>query len=141
MKVSNILIEQLKAFEGCELKAYKCPAWVWTIGVGHTHGVKAGQVITQAQADSLLRADLAYFENEVNKLGAWATQGQFDALVDFAYNLGIGALKSSTLLKVIKQNGTKEEITAQFMRWDKAGGKVLNGLTKRRAWEAKRYFE
>lgn len=140
MKVSNILIEQLKAFEGCELKAYNCPAGIWTIGVGHTHGVMAGQTITQAQADSLLRADLAYFEGEVTKLGAW-TQGQFDALVDFAYNLGIGALKSSTLLKVIKQNGTKEEITAQFMRWDKAGGKVLNGLTKRRAWEAKRYFE
>ena len=140
MKVSNELIQQIKSFEGCYLKAYKCPAKVWTIGVGHTHGVKEGQVITQAQADSLLRGDLLLFEREVSKLGAW-TQGQFDALVDFAFNLGVGALKNSTLLKVIKQNGTRAEITAQFMRWNKASGKVINGLTKRRAWEAKRYFE
>lgn len=172
MKASNILIEKLKSFEGCKLKAYKCPAGVWTIGYGTTKGVYAGMVISYAEAERLLKRDLEVFENYVNKLGVCKTQGMFDALVCFSYNLGTGNLGSSTLLKKIRAGassstlitdfdaipdsvfGGKERpkglsraemymyiICYQFSRWNKAGGKVLAGLTKRRIWEAERFFE
>lgn len=141
MTSSDILISALKQFEGCRLTSYRCPAGVLTIGVGHTYGVKPGQKITMAQAESLLRGDLLKFEREVSALGLGTlTQGQFDALVDFCFNCGTANLKSSTLLKKIRAHASESEIRYQFSRWNKASGKELPGLTKRRKWEADRFF-
>ena len=140
MKSSELLINKIIEFEGCKLQAYKCPAGVWTIGVGHTKGVKQGQKITEAQAISLLKGDLLPCENYVNNLGVCKTQGQFDALVDFCFNLGTGALGRSTLLKYIRQGKAEQYIRGEFAKWVKSGGKTLAGLVKRRAWEADRYF-
>ena len=135
MNVSETGIELIKKFEGCVLKAYKCPAGVWTIGYGHTAGVKEGQTITKKEAEDLLKHDLITFETHVSNLITVAiNQNQFDALVSFCYNLGPGNLKSSTLLKLINAknfNGAAE----QFDRWVYTGGKKLNGLVKRRAAE------
>lgn len=141
MEASDILIEKVKEFEGLRLTSYKDSAGVWTIGYGHTHGVKAGQSITEKQADSLLRGDLLTAENHVNGLKLNLTQGQYDALVDFAYNLGLGNLKSSTLLRKIKEGAPTGDIQEQFRRWVYAGGKVLKGLVRRREWEAQRWVE
>lgn len=170
MKASEILISKLKEIEGFSLKAYKCPAGVWTIGYGTTKGVYSGMVITYAEAEKLLKKDLSIFEFYVNKLGIAKTQGQFDALVDFTYNLGTIALGSSTLLVKIKagvnsaflqkdfeaipisyfgkvrpvcsrEGMYKHIIQYQFSRWNKSKGKVLPGLVKRREWEGKRFFE
>ena len=140
MKSSDLLINKIIDFEGCKLTAYRCPAGVWTIGVGHTRGVKQGQKITEAQAISLLKGDLLPCENYVNNLGVCKTQGQFDALVDFCFNLGTGALGRSTLLKFIRQGKAEQYIRGEFAKWVKSGGKTLAGLVKRRAWEADRYF-
>ena len=93
MRASYILISKLKEFEGLRLRAYKDSVGVWTIGYGHTRGVKAGQTITEKQAESLLRGDLLISEKYVNGLGFSFSQGQFDALVDFAYNLGTDSLR------------------------------------------------
>ena len=140
MKSSELLLNKIIDFEGCKLTAYKCPAGVWTIGVGHTKGVRQGQTISEAQAISLLKGDLLPCENYVNNLGVCKTQGQFDALVDFAFNLGTAALGRSTLLKYIRQGKAEQYIRGEFAKWVKSGGKTLAGLVKRRAWEADRYF-
>ena len=140
MKSSELLLNKIIDFEGCKLTAYKCPAGVWTIGVGHTKGVKQGQKITEAQAISLLKGDLLPCEKYVNDLGVCKTQGQFDALVDFCFNLGTGALGRSALLKFIRQGKAEQYIRGEFAKWVKSGGKTLAGLVKRRAWEADRYF-
>ena len=140
MKSSELLLNKIIDFEGCKLTAYKCPAGVWTIGVGHTKGVKQGQTISEAQAISLLKGDLLPCENYVNNLGVCKNQGQFDALVDFCFNLGTGALGRSTLLKFIRQGKAEQYIRGEFAKWVKSGGKTLAGLVKRRAWEADRYF-
>lgn len=139
MEASNILIEALKEFEGYRPTSYQDSAGVWTIGYGHTQGVKKGQKITKAQAESLLRGDLLKAEKYVNGLKLNLTQGQFDALVDFAYNLGTGNLGTSTLLEKIRMKASNEDIQAQFRRWVYAGGKVMPGLVKRREWEAQRW--
>lgn len=141
MEASNILIEKLKEFEGYRPTSYQDSAGVWTIGYGHTQGVKKGQKIAKAQAESLLRGDLLKAEKYVNGLKLNLTQGQFDALVDFAYNLGTGNLGTSTLLGKIRMKASDEEIQAQFRRWVYAGGKVLPGLVKRREWEAQRWVQ
>lgn len=141
MEASDILIEKVKKFEGLRLTSYKDSAGVWTIGYGHTHGVKSGQTITEKQADSLLRGDLLTAENYVNGMKLNLTQGQFDALVDFCYNLGAGNLAGSTLLAKIRAKAPTEEIQAQFRRWVYAGKKKLAGLVKRREWEAQRWAE
>ena len=141
MEASDILIEKVKEFEGLRLTSYKDSAGVWTIGYGHTRGVKAGQSITEKQADSLLRGDLLTAENHVNGLKLNLTQGQFDALCSFIYNLGIGNFKSSTLLRKIKEGAPTEEIQAEFRRWVYAKGKKLKGLVRRREWEASRWAE
>ena len=140
MKSSELLINKIIEFEGCKLQAYKCPAGVWTIGVGHTKGVKQGQTITKAQAMTLLKGDLLPCENYVNNLGVCKTQGQFDSLVSFSFNLGTAALGRSTLLKYIRQGKPEQYIRGEFAKWVKSGGKTLAGLVKRRAWEADRYF-
>lgn len=141
MRASNQLIEKIKEFEGLHLDAYKCPAGVPTIGAGHTRGVKMGQTITMAQADALLRGDLLPCEKYVNSLNLDLTQNQFDALVDFAFNCGVGNLRNSTLLKKVRINAPVDEIQGEFRRWNKSKGKVLQGLVTRREWEAQMYVK
>ena len=131
----------LKKFEGCKLKAYQCPAGVWTIGYGHTSAAGApevvqGMTITQADANNILRRDLVKYETGVEALVKQPlTQNQFDVLVDFAYNAGIGALKSSTLLKKVNA-ADFDAVPAELMKWTKNGKKVLPGLVNRRRAEA-----
>ena len=135
MNISETGIKLIKKFEGCALKSYKCPAGIWTIGYGHTSGVKEGQTITSKQAECLLKQDIKTYELTVNNLvNVPLNQGQFDALVSFCYNLGSGNLKNSTLLKLLNK---KDYFAAaeQFDRWVFAGGKKLSGLVKRRAAE------
>lgn len=146
MKLSKVGIDLIKSFEGCYLKAYKCPAGVWTIGWGTTEpidGVKPheGMVITQKQADELLIKNLNGYENAVNEYVTYSiNQNQFDALVSFAYNCGNGALKTSTLLKKLNA-GDVHGAANEFLRWNKANGKVLNGLTRRREAERKLFLK
>lgn len=140
MRVSDVLLRALKVFEGCKLVAYADAVGVWTIGYGHTKGVKKGMVITQGQAEQLLKGDLAVYERCVNRLGVAKTQGQFDALVDFAFNLGCSALENSSLVRKLRLGADEAEIRSEFAKWRFAGGKVLAGLVKRRAWEADRFF-
>lgn len=135
-------IEMIKSFEGCRLEAYKCQAGVWTIGYGHTQGVCAGMRITQEEADRLLASDLAKFETGVrNILGSAScmAENKVDALVSFAFNIGLGAFKNSTLVKKIKQADDVEAICKQFLCWRFAGGKTSKGLLRRRVSEAERY--
>lgn len=139
MGTSEELRRKIKEFEGKRLKAYKCPSGVHTIGYGHTRGVRAGQVITEAEAEDMLTEDIKTAERQVSSLGLALGQGELDALVDFTFNLGIGNLKKSTLLRYIKHHGTDLLIVREFMKWTKSGGKVLDGLVKRRKWEAERY--
>ena len=141
MFVSEEFIEKMKEFEGLRLEAYKDAAGVPTIGYGHTRGVRMGDRISEYCAKEYLLQDLSEVEMAVEQLKVARTEGQFDALVSFAFNLGIGRLKSSTLLKVIREGGSKRAITREFKRWVSAGGKKLRGLEKRREWEAKRFFE
>ena len=141
MRVSDICFNKIQEFEGLRLTAYKCPAGVWTIGFGHTKGVKMGQTITKAQAETLLRGDLLPCEEYVRGLNLELTQGQFDALVDFCFNLGTAALQRSTLLQKIRTKADELTIRNEFAKWVNAGGVRLQGLVKRRAWEADRFFE
>ena len=140
MKSSELLLNKIIDFEGCKLTAYKCPAGVWTIGVGHTKGVKQGQTITEAQAMSLLKGDLLPCENYVNNLGVCKTQAEFDAIVDFAFNLGTAALGRSTLLKYIRAKKPEQYIRGEFAKWVNSKGMRLKGLVIRRQWEADRYY-
>lgn len=141
MKASLTLINKIKEFESCRLVAYQDDAGVWTIGYGSTIGVRRGMKITQQEAERRLEFDLETAAIGVRGLNLSLTQGQFDALVDFTYNLGIGKLKSSTLLKKIKAGAPTEQIQAEFKKWVYAGKKKLAGLVKRREWEAKRWAE
>lgn len=133
MKTSSKGVSLIKQFEGCRLKAYKCPAGVWTIGYGHTAGVKAGDIITQEIAESYLRNDLVTYEKAVmNYDGIYHfNQNQFDALVSFTYNCGAGNLKNLT------QSGkrTIAQISEKILLYNKAGGVTLFGLQRRRAAE------
>lgn len=129
----------IKDSEGLRLKAYTCPAGVWTIGYGSTGPhVTPGLVITEARAEELLREDLARFEAFVADKCAPATDNQFSALVSFAFNLGNGALKDSTLRRK-HMEGDYVGAAAEFPKWNKAGGRVLAGLVKRRQREAQLY--
>lgn len=135
MKINQEGLNLIKDFEGCRLKAYLCPAGVWTIGYGHTKGVKPDMVITQLDADRFLLQDLKRFEEAVSSLvKVPITPNQFSALVSFAYNVGTGALYDSTLLRKLNNKDYKGAAD-EFLRWNKAGGKVLPGLTKRRIAE------
>ena len=139
MRASDILIEAIKGFEGFRAEAYKCPAGVWTIGYGHTGGVKKGQRVSPARAEELLLADLRSAEESVSRLGVARTQGQYDALVDITFNCG--DMSKSTLVRKIREGAGKDEITKEFMKWVHSDGKVLPGLMKRRAWDADRFFQ
>ena len=128
-------IALIKHFESFRAGAYVCPAGVLTIGYGTTLGVKRGQVVSEKQATALLSRDLLGFEAAVKRLvKVQITQNQFDALVSFAYNCGAANLASSTMLKLIN-NRQFQLVPAQFLRWNKGGGKVLAGLTRRRRSE------
>lgn len=129
-------LDPIKTFEGCKLTAYLCPAGVWTIGWGRTTGVRRGQRITQAQADRWLEEEYDHFGLQVlSSVRVALTDNELGALVSFAYNVGIGAFRSSTLLRLLNA-GDYRGASRQFARWNRAGGRVLRGLTRRRAAEA-----
>lgn len=133
MKISDKGLDLIKSFEGCRLEAYKDPVGIWTIGYGHTKGVRKGQKITSAQATEFLRQDCATAEKNVSKFDNiyhW-NQNQFDALVSFSYNIGS--------INGLTANGTRsiQQISNKITAYNKAGGKVLAGLRRRRAAEKK----
>ncbi|KIA79438.1 lysozyme [Chromobacterium amazonense] len=136
MQTSSNGIQLIQQFEGLRLTAYQDSVGVWTIGYGHTGpDVRAGLSISDSQATQLLSQDLRRFEQGVSNLVKVAiNQNQFDALISFSYNLGLGNLQSSTLLRLLNQ-GDYRGAAGQFPLWDKAGGKVLPGLQKRRQAE------
>lgn len=142
MRTTNNAIDIIKRYEGLKLKAYKCPAGIWTIGYGHTSNVKKGDSISKSQAEELLLNDIKFFEEQVEALTECTliNQNQFDALVSFAFNLGIANLKKSTLLKKIKVNPDDITIRKEFLKWVYANGEKLNGLIARRECEANLYF-
>ena len=140
MHISEHGLDLIRKFEGLKLDAYRCPAGVWTIGYGHTGAyVREGLSIDRAQAEAYLRGDVQRFERGVADLAGSCMQGQFDALVSFAFNLGLDALRRSALLK-LHQIGQHKLAAAEFARWVHAGGRRLPGLVKRRAAEAARYL-
>lgn len=136
MKIGSEGVELIKHFEGCRLEAYLCPANVWTIGYGHTGGVREGDVIDQEAAEAHLIEDLEEFEGYVNSMVEIALkQNEFDAIVAWTFNLGPRNLKESTLLNRLNY-GPLSDVPAQIQRWNRAGGQVLEGLVKRRAAES-----
>jgi lysozyme len=136
MEISSEGISLIKKFEGCELEAYKCAAGVWTIGYGHTKDVTEGMEITQAEAETMLKEELLDYCNYVDMyVQVPLEQNQFDALVSWTYNLGPTNLKSSTMLKVLN-TGKYEDVPEQIKRWNKANGKMLDGLIRRREAES-----
>lgn len=141
MKASNQLLNKIKELEGFSNTAYRCPAGVWTCGYGATKGITPTTRCTRAEAEQWLLRDIAPIEAYLNTIPEVNTQGKFDALCSFIYNLGIGKFKSSTLLRKIKERASTEDIQEQFRRWVYAGSKVLKGLVKRREWEAQRWAE
>lgn len=143
MKTSDKGVALIKQFEGFLSKPYLCPAGVPTIGYGSTYYPDGKKVtlrdnpVTEADATAMLRSMLVQYENGVERyVQVPITQGQFDALVSFAYNLGLAALKGSTLLRLVNERNYVGA-AAQFSRWNRAGGKVLPGLTRRREAERK----
>jgi lysozyme len=137
MKVSQECVDMIKFFEGFESKAYLCPANVWTIGYGRTKNVKEGDTITEMQAERDLLEELEVFGNQVlNTVKVPLKQNELDALTSWTYNLGVGNLQSSTLLKELNSKNYNAA-GQEMLRWNKAGGKVLAGLTRRRESEAK----
>lgn len=142
MKVSDILIDKLKQFEGYRAKAYRCPAGVWTCGYGHTKGVTARTACDKAKAEEWLRTDLAPIEAFLSAVPeACKSQGRFDACADFCFNLGMGAFRESTLFKQIQRKASMSVIQAEFLKWVYAGGRPVEGLKTRRRWEAGRFAE
>ena len=155
----HIAVDLIKKYEGLELKAYKCPAGVWTIGYGHIENVKSGDEISAEEACNILKNDVQkYHRCVINEVGAICNANQVGALTSFAFNVGIGIQKevaeqmrqngkkpavgllNSTLLKVIKNNPNDfDNIKKQFMQWVRGGGKVLPELVARRQMEADIY--
>jgi lysozyme len=148
MVLTNDALKLLHKYEGLVLDAYLCPAKIPTIGYGNTFyedgsKVKMGDKITKERAIELFENILEKnFASQVKRLiKSRVTNNQFSALVSFAYNVGVGNLKRSTLLKLVNSNPNDPAIRQQFMRWNRAGGKVLLGLTRRRESEANLYFK
>lgn len=146
MKLNKAGKDLIKSFEGLRLSAYRCSANKETIGYGNTFyedgsPVKMGDIITKERADLLFELIANSFAERVRKeVKTILTDNQFSALVSLAYNIGIGNLQKSTLLRKVNFNPNDPSIRAEFMRWNRAGGKVLAGLTRRREAEAKLYF-
>lgn len=139
--INQATLEIIKEFEGCKLKAYKCPAGVWTIGYGTTAAAfvgiepKAGMIITEAEAEKYLHAALHKFENAIKSaITKPINDNEFGAFVSLAYNIGSGAFKKSSALRHFNA-GDKAKSADAILMWNKAGGKVLAGLTRRRAAE------
>jgi lysozyme len=148
MKLNKKGIEMMHKYEGLRLIAYLCPAKVWTIGYGNTFyedgsRVKQGDKITKERAEQLFFniTNKNFAEPLLKLLKVELNENQFSALVCFAYNVGTGALAKSTLLKKVNINPNDLTIRNEFIKWNKANGKVLRGLTFRRESEAKLYFE
>ena len=136
MKISLEGLSLIKKFEGCRLEAYYCSGGVLTIGYGHTGGVKETDVITQEEADKLLKGDVLKFEQYVeDNVIVELDQSQFDALVAWTFNLGPGNLRESTMLKKLNDSDYAS-VPSEMKRWNKAGGKTLDGLIRRRNAEA-----
>lgn len=146
MKTGERGLALIKEFEGCKLAAYQCPAGIWTIGIGSTHYgdgtpvTKSRTLPTEKAAIALLAATIGQYEKAVNAVDAELTQNEFDALICLCYNIGVGNFSSSTLVKMLNAGEDKEEVAKQFVRWNKAGGKVMAGLTRRREAEAKLFL-
>jgi len=146
MKIGQKGIALIQSFEGCKLKAYQDSVGIWTIGWGNTQynngtKVRQGDIITRPLADELFLNIVSRFDSGVFKrLRRTVTQNQFDALVSFTYNCGFGNLEKSSLLRKVNTNPNDPTIRAEFMRWNRAGGKELKGLTRRRKAEADLYF-
>lgn len=136
MQVSDRGRKMIESFEALRLEAYKDAVGVWTFGYGHTGSVKQGDKITEHQADAILDVDLDPIERAISALAPNLNQNQFDACASLAFNVGINAFARSQLLWFAKA-GKFTEAAAQFALWRLAGGKVLPGLVKRRAAEAK----
>lgn len=135
MKTSQAGHELIKRFEGIRLVAYDDGVGVWTIGVGHTKGVKRGDVVTMEQADQFLSEDLVEAEAAVNRcVKVPLEQCQFDALASWTFNLGAGSLSGSTMLKRLNE-GDKDSAADEMLKWTRVGGRVLQGLVKRRIAE------
>lgn len=147
MKLNKEGADLIKSFEGCKLKAYQCSAMKWTIGYGNTYyedgkPVMQGHVITQEKAEQLFELIATDFASKVKKLVLTSiTPNQFGALVSFAYNCGIVNLQKSTLLKKVNANPNDPRIKDEFLKWNKASGKVLAGLTRRREAESNLYYK
>ena len=146
-KVSSKGLDIIKKYEGFSSKPYLCPAHVPTIGYGSTYYEDGSKVkltdspITQEKATELLEALLVSFERAVDSYCTDSiNQNQFDSLVSFAYNCGVGNLKSSTLLRKVNVNPDNPTIKDEFLKWTKGGGKTLSGLVRRRTEEAQLYF-
>lgn len=141
MTISNDCLQAIKKFEGFKSKAYKCPAGVWTIGYGHTSGVKPGMVISDVTATLTLKQDLAKRESFLNNLGFKLTQGQFDALIDFIFNVGTGNFIESSMYQLLKAKAKPLAVAEQFKRWVYANGNIQQGLVERRDWEYNKYLQ
>lgn len=135
MKTGMNGLHLITEYEGLRLQAYKCPTDIWTIGYGHTAGVSANDVITEEEALFFLRQDVAETEQAVNQyVHVPLTQNQFDALISFTFNVGVGNFRTSTLLKKLNA-GDDDGAAREFGRWIHAGGKTLPGLVRRREAE------
>ena len=141
MKTSEKGKSLIKKFEGLSLNAYQDSVGVWTIGYGHTGtDVYAGLTITKEQAENLLEQDIAKHETPVQNMGVELSQNQFDALVSFVFNMGVGAFRTSTLYKKVSANPNDTAIADEFRKWIYAGNIKLNGLVSRREKEIEMYF-
>jgi lysozyme len=147
MKVNAEGYALLKKFEGCVLKAYRCPANVWTIGFGNTFyedgtKVKEGDVITQQRADELAKYIVEQFATSIRAMIKQPlNENQFSACVSLAYNIGTGGFKKSSVLRKLNANPTDPTIADSFRLWNKGGGVVLKGLVRRREAEIALYFK
>ncbi|CDL81817.1 lysozyme [Xenorhabdus szentirmaii] len=143
MVISENGINEIKTYEGLKLKAYPDPATgaaPWTIGYGHTKGVKPGQVITAQQAEIFLHQDLNPIYGAIQRLiKVPLTQGQFDALCSFIFNVGISNFMNSTLLRKLN-SGDYQRAAEEFLKWDRADGRELPGLRVRRESEQKMFL-
>lgn len=145
MQINNAGLKIIKESEGLRLKAYKCPAGVWTIGYGHTKGVREGDEITEEDAEQLLHEDINKAEQFITRITARMEKpidrNQFSALVSFTYNIGNSAFKNSTLYRLLRKDPNDAEIYQEFNRWVHVKHVVMPGLVTRRQAEADLYFE
>lgn len=125
----------IRRFEGLRLKAYQCPAGIWTIGYGHASGVTAGQEIDEIAAELLLDADLKYVAVQMAPaIKVPVTEGQAGAMLSFAFNVGVGSFRRSTLLRLLNE-GKPLNAAYEFKKWTHGGGRELPGLVRRREAE------